>query len=275
MSKELPQYFHLHLISDATGETLKAIAKAVAVQYTEIREIEHVHALTRTKPQLDRVIQEIEAAPGMVLYTLLNEDLRSFLEERCRQLGVPCVSILDPILDVFESYLGKPTTLRVGGQHVLDTDYFRRIDALNFTLIHDDGHLPDDLSEAEIILLGISRTSKTPTSIYLANRGFKTANVPLVPGIPIPPNLETAEGPLVVGLVASPEHIVEVRQNRVMAFPERHLDDYVDRSAISEEIAYTRRLCAKKGWPVIDVTRRSIEEVAAAILKHLHDQPAL
>ena len=275
MARELPQYFHLHLISDATGDTLKTIAKAVAVQYTEIREIEHVHALTHTKHQLERVVQEIEAAPGMVLYTLLNKDLRDILEERCRRLGVPCVSILDPILDVFESYLGKPSTLRVGGQHVLDTDYFRRIDALNFTLIHDDGHLPDDLSEANIILVGISRTSKTPTSIYLANRGFKTANVPLVPGMPIPPNLETAEGPLVIGLVASPEHIVEVRQNRVMAFPDGHLDDYVNRRTIAEEIARTRRLCVKNGWPVIDVTSRSIEEVAAAILKYFHDQPAL
>ena len=187
-----PSYFHLHLVSDATGETLTIMAKAAAVQYGQIRAIEHVHPLVRTQRQLVRVLQEIESAPGIVLYTIVNRDLTSQLEARCRELGVPSLHVLEPIMKVFESYLGAPQTPIVAGQHVLDADYFRRIDALNFSMAHDDGHLPGDLNEADIIILGISRTSKTPTSIYLAQRGYKTANVPLVPSIEPPAALMRA-----------------------------------------------------------------------------------
>jgi len=177
-------------------------------------------------------------------------------------------------LQVFESYLGTKSTPTVGGQHVLDADYFRRIEALNFTMMHDDGHLPQNLNDADIILVGISRTSKTPTAIYLANRGFKTANVPLVPGLLVPPELEMPTKAFVVGLVASPERISQVRQNRVIEQAHNHLDEYVDREAIAAEIAQTRQLCARHGWPIIDVTRRSIEETAAAILRLYHDREA-
>ena len=152
---------------------------------------------------------------------------------------------------------------------MLDADYFRRIEALNFTMLHDDGHLPENLDDADILLVGISRTSKTPTSIYLANRGYKTANVPLVPGMPLPPKLDKDTGAFVVGLVASADRIAQVRQNRVLEHAASHLDTYVDREAIAAEIAETRQLCARRGWPVIDVTRRSIEETAAAILAPL------
>jgi len=267
-----PSYFHLHLISDATGETLTTIAKAAAVQYAQVRPIEHVHPLVRTQRQLDRVLQEIESTPGIVLYTVVNEQLQTALEQRCRDLAVPCLHVLEPIMKIFESYLGAPKTPIVAGQHVLDADYFRRIDALNFTMAHDDGRLPDDLNQANIIILGVSRTSKTPTSIYLAQRGYKTTNLPLVPRIEIAPALLEPHKAFVVGLVASPDRIAEIRRHRAMMMSDRDLDDYVDRTRIAEEIAHSRRLCARHGWPVIDVTRRSIEETAATIIKLMHER---
>ena len=267
-----PSYFHLHLVSDATGETLTTIAKAASVQYAQVRPIEHMHPLVRTSRQLKRVLQEIEQAPGIVLYTIVNKDLMEELERRCRELKVPCLHVLQPIMQVFESYLGAPQTPTVAGQHVLDADYFRRIDALNFTMAHDDGRLPDDLNTADIILLGISRTSKTPTSIYLAQRGYKTANLPLVPTLPLPESLAGPHKAFVVCLVASPERIAEIRRNRAILMSDRDLDDYVDRSRIASEIAYSRKICAQHGWPVIDVTRKSIEESAATIIRLLQDR---
>ena len=271
---DIPRSFHLHMISDATGETLVTIAKAVRVQYAQVRAIEHLHPLVRSQRELERVLKDVEAAPGIVLYTIFNRTLADHLEAECKRLNIPCVAALKPILQVFESYLGTKSTPTVGGQHVLDADYFRRIDALNFTMMHDDGHLPQNLNDADIVLVGISRTSKTPTAIYLANRGYKTANVPLVPGLMIPPELEMPTKAFVVGLVASPERISQVRQNRVIEQAHNHLDDYVDREAIAAEIAQTRQLCARHGWPIIDVTRRSIEETAAAIMRLYHDREA-
>jgi hypothetical protein len=202
----------------------------------------------------------------MVLYTLVEPELAQRLEAACREFGCPCLSVLDPVLNLFQSYLGTVSTQRPGAQHVLDGEYFKRIDALNFTMIHDDGQLPDDLDEADVVLVGISRTSKTPTSIYLANRGIKTANIPLVPGIPPPPALERVKRALVVGLVATPERIVQIRQNRLLALNAPETSPYVDKAAVAEEVATSRKLCARHNWPVIDVTRRSIEETAAAIL---------
>ncbi|MEG6508074.1 pyruvate, water dikinase regulatory protein [Methyloligella sp. 2.7D] len=272
MPTDIPRSFHLHMVSDATGETLTAMAKAARVQYAQFRAMEHVHPLVRTRRDLDRALAEIEAVPGIVLYTLVNADLVAQLEETCRRLNLPCVPALQPVLQAMESYLGSPSTPSVGAQHALDADYFRRIEALNFSMMHDDGHLPPHIEDADIILVGISRTSKTPTSIYLANRGFKTANVPLVSGIPIPVQLESAKHVLVVGLIASADRIAQVRHNRVLEHFQSHVDDYVDRDAIAAEIAETKQLCARHGWPVIDVTRRSIEETAAAIIRLYHDR---
>lgn len=272
MANSLPSYFHLHLISDSTGETLTTIAKAAAVQYAEVRPIEHVHPLIRNPRQLDRALQEIASAPGIVLYTIVNRDLTAELERRCRELKVPCLHVLEPIMKIFESYLGAPQTPIVAGQHVLDAEYFQRIDALNFSMAHDDGQLPTDLNTADIIILGISRTSKTPTSIYLAQRGYKTANVPIVPEIPLPEALSEPHAAFVVGLVASADRIAEIRRNRVRFLADRNLDEYVDRDRIAQEIAHSRRLCARHGWPVIDVSRRSIEETAAQILRLFHDR---
>lgn len=254
----LPSYFHLHLISDSTGETLTTIAKAAAVQYAQVRPIEHVHPMIRSMKQLARVLKEIEQAPGIVLYTVVNKELTDAIEIECRRLKVPALHVLQPIMKVFEAYLGAPQTPIVAGQHVLDADYFKRVDALNFTMAHDDGRLPDDLNQADIIILGISRTSKTPTSIYLAQRGFKTVNVPLVPGIAPPVELSHPHSAFVVGLIASPERIMEIRRNRMQMMSDRVIEGYADRQQIVTEIQESRRLFARHGWPVIDVTRRSI-----------------
>ena len=259
-------FFHLHLISDATGETLLAAGRAAAAQYKHARAIEHIYPLIRTEKQLMKVFDDIEEEPGIVLYTLVDQELAGRIDARCTEMGLPCVSVLEPVLSVFQSYLGAPAGRRVGAQHVLDADYFRRIDALNFTMEHDDGQLPADLDEADIVLIGISRTSKTPTSIYLANRGIKTANIPIVIGVPMPENLAMAKKPLIVGLIATAERISQVRQNRMLGTGGFEVQGYTDRAMINEELAYARQICTRHNWPMIDVSRRSIEETAAAIV---------
>jgi [pyruvate, water dikinase]-phosphate phosphotransferase / [pyruvate, water dikinase] kinase len=235
--------------------------------------VEHVYPLVRSQKQLDRVLDEIEEAPGIVLFTLLEKDLVSRLEDKCKEINVPSLSIIGPVMQLFEAYLGAATTGRVGAQHVLNAEYFKRIDALNYTMIHDDGQHVEGLDDADVVLVGVSRTSKTPTSIYLANRGIRTANVPLVPGIPVPSQLETLTRPLVVSLHATPERLIQVRQNRLLSMgADSSSDTYTDRQSVAEEVAFARKLSAKHEWPLLDVTRRSIEETAAAIMKLYSDR---
>jgi regulator of PEP synthase PpsR (kinase-PPPase family) len=272
MPDDQGSFFHLHLVSDATGETLITVARAAAAQYENVTAVEHVYPLVRTQKQIERVLDEIETSPGIVLYTLLDPALTGRLEDKCRELSIPSLSVLGPVLSLLKSYLGAETTSRIGAQHMLNADYFKRIDALNYTMLHDDGQHLDNLEEADIVLTGVSRTSKTPTSIYLANRGVKTANVPLIAGIPVPSQLERLQRPLVIGLFASPERIVQIRQNRLLSLRASEDDPYVDRQAVTEEIAFSRRLCARHGWPSIDVTRRSIEETAAAAMALLAER---
>ncbi|MGV6871466.1 pyruvate, water dikinase regulatory protein [Pseudochelatococcus sp. B33] len=262
-------YFHLHLVSDSTGETLLAVSRAVAAQYEGISAIEHIYPLVRSSAQLERALAAIMAEPGIVLYTLVNGELAGELARACAAESIPVLSVLDPVVNLFQSYLGTETTARPGAQHTLNAEYFKRIDAMNYTLAHDDGQTGSDLDAADVILVGVSRTSKTPTAIYLANRGIKTANVPLVPGVPLPDLLTGVRNPLVVGLVASPDRIVQIRQNRLLSLNAKDDTAYVDRDAVAAEIAESRKLCARHGWPVIDVTRRSIEETAAAIMELL------
>ena len=266
-------YFHLHLVSDSTGETLITVARAVAAQYANVTPVEHVYPLVRSQKQLDSVLDEIEEAPGIVLFTLLEKDLVARLEDKCKQINVPSLSIIGPVMQLFEAYLGAATTGRVGAQHVLNAEYFKRIDALNYTIIHDDGQHVEGLDEADVVLVGVSRTSKTPTSIYLANRCIRTANVPLVPGIPVPSQLETLTRPLVVSLHATPERLIQIRQNRLLSMgADSGSDTYVDKQSVTEEVAFARKLSAKHDWPLLDVTRRSIEETAAAIMKLYSDR---
>jgi len=260
-------YFHIHLVSDSTGETLLAVGRAATAQYESMVAIEHIYPLVRSVRHIERVIADIEAAPGIVLYTLVQQDLAAKLEEACQAAAIPCIDVLRPVFDVFRSFFNVQAIGKAGAQHAMDADYFKRIDALNFTLAHDDGALPDDIEETDVILIGISRTSKTPTSIYLANRGIRTANVPLVPGIAVADKVIAAKRPLVVCLIATAERIMHVRQNRLLALADRSQHSpYVDKASIAQEILYSKRLCAEHGWPMIDVTRRSIEETAAAIL---------
>ncbi len=261
-----PKHFHLHLVSDASGETLTTMAKAAVVQIAGAKPNRHMHPLVRNPKQLAIVMQHIELKPGIVLYTLMNPHLAELLEERCVELSVPCVAVLKPVLQAFENYLKIPARAVVAGQHTLDAEYFRRIEAMNYTLGHDDSQESDDLEKADIVLVGASRTSKTPTSIYLAHRGYKTANIPLVPNIPIPRGLEVLKLPYVVGLVAAPERLAEIRRNRLLSLNSAEFDEYTDAELIKNEIAFTKRLCAQRRWHVIDVTRKSIEETAAAII---------
>jgi regulator of PEP synthase PpsR (kinase-PPPase family) len=266
-------YFHLHLVSDSTGETLITVARAVAAQYANVTPVEHVYPLVRSQKQLERALAEIEEAPGIVLFTLLEKDLVARLEAKCQEINIPSLSIIGPVMQLFQAYLGAPTTGRVGAQHTLNAEYFKRIDALNYTMMHDDGQHVEGLEEADVVLVGVSRTSKTPTSIYLANRGIRTANVPLVPGIAIPHQVEALTKPLVVSLHATPERLIQVRQNRLLSMGAGSgNDDYIDRQAVADEVAFARRLSAKFNWAQLDVTRRSIEETAAAIMKLFTDR---
>ncbi|MDD7909528.1 kinase/pyrophosphorylase [Pseudovibrio exalbescens] len=264
--------FHLHMISDSTGETLMTVVRAVTAQFENTRPIEHVYPLIRQERQLDRVISEIESAPGIVLYTLVEPKFADQLERACQRIGTPCVNVLRPVHNVFSSFLNVDISPRVGGQHALDDEYFERMEALNYTMLHDDGQIKEDLELADVVLVGVSRTSKTPTCIYLANRGIKAANVPLVPEIKPPRQLMKLRKPLVVGLTASAERIRDIRQNRVLSTISSTDDDsYIDRKLIAQEIIRAKKLCKEQGWPLIDVTRRSIEETAAEIMSLLRE----
>lgn len=269
------RYFHLHLVSDATGETLNTVAKAAAAQYADFRPIAHIYALVRTPSQLNRALREIEEQPGIVLFTLINPDIRRQLEVQCELMGVPCLSILDPIITILSQYLNATSRPQVGGQHALNSDYFRRIDALNFTMAHDDGQNPDDLEKSDVVILGVSRTSKTPTSIYLAQRGIRTANIPIVPNIPVPAKLFETKGPLIVGLIASAERIAQIRRHRLLSLKESRSTDYIDPRLITDELILMKKICSNNDWPMIDVTRRSVEETAATILNMLSDTKRL
>ena len=265
----------MHLVSDATGETLNMVARAAAAYYADYYPIEHIYALVRTPQQLERVFSEVERQPGIVLYTLADGALRSKLEDGCRQFGIPYISILDPLISSLETYLNAKSRPHIGGQHALNDQYFRRIDALNYSLLHDDGQHLEDLESADVVIVGVSRSSKTPTSIYLAIRGFKTANVPLVPGIDLPAQLFGLERPLIVGLTASAERISQIRQHRLLGLSAGKETGYADRQIIASELVHAREICSGRGWPMIDVTRRSIEETAAAIINLLTERQSL
>jgi regulator of PEP synthase PpsR (kinase-PPPase family) len=264
---------NLHLVSDATGETLNAIARATTVQFEHVQIIYHRWSLIRTRFQLHRVLEGVESEPGPVLSTLIDKPLRGELESACQRMRVPVVNVLDPVIGMLQDALGEQATARPGRQYVLDADYFRRIDAMHYVLAHDDGQAQAGIAEADTVLVGVSRSSKTPTCFYLANRGIKAANVPLVPGLPEPPGLEDPPCP-VIGLTLDADALIEIRRHRLkliaqggVAQVRADTTDYVDIDAVKAELLWARRLCTRRGWPVIDVTRRSIEETAATVLQ--------
>lgn len=270
VARILASYFHVHLVSDSTGETLNAVFKAASAQFAAANPFEHIYALIRSRPQMEKVLADIEAAPGLVLYTVMNPELRRLLEARCSELQVPAISVLDPFIEAFSDFLGLQQTRKAGAQHEMDEAYFRRIAAIDYTLDHDDGQMTWDLEPADVVLVGVSRTSKTPTCMYLANRGVKAANIPLVPGQDPPASLFALRKPLVVGLIASPERLAQIRQSRLGGMQAAdHADDYSDLENVRAEVLNAKRLYARHRWPVIDVTRKSVEETAAAILTKL------
>lgn len=260
----------LHLISDATGETLHSLARACVAQFEGLAFVQHRWPLIRSRFQLDRVLAGIEAEPGPVLYTLTDRSLRAELKTFCDRLGLPAVSVLDPTLEMLANYVGRRIAGKPGRQYVLDADYFRRIDAMHYVLAHDDGQGEEGLLEADVVLVGVSRSSKTPTCFYLANRGIKAANVPLVPNLPPPAALDRVKCP-VIGLTLAPDALIEIRRHRLrMIGPgSYHVceSSYIDPEAVKAELLAAKRLCAQRGWPMVDVTRRSIEETATTVLQ--------
>ena len=263
---------HVHLVSDSTGETLDMVAKAGLAQFEDVPSAKHFWPMVRSEGHLDRVLDAIAAQPGLVFHTLVKHELRVRLEHRCHHLGLTAVAVLDPVVGALSAAFGREVTARVGRQHVMDAAYFARVDAIQFTIAHDDGIGAENWEEADVVLAGVSRTSKTPTAIYLANRGFKAANIPLVPQSPPPAALFGLKTPLVVGLTTSPDRLIQIRRNRLLSIGQAPETDYVDTEAVMAELAFARRMFADNGWPVIDVTRRSIEESAAAIIKLLNDR---
>lgn len=257
---------HLHLLSDSTGETLENIAKAALAQYDDVETVRHFWPMVRTEAHLERILQEVAQNPGLVIFTLVNPATRRILEQRCLALGLPAVAPLDPVNDALSGLLGQQAKARPGRQHVLDAAYFARVDAIQWTIAHDDGIAWEEWEEADIVLAGVSRSSKTPTSIYLANRGYKTANIPIVVESPPPKILYALRKPLIVGLTTSADRLIQVRRNRLLSLHQAPDTSYVEEEAVMRELAFARRMFADNGWPVIDVTRRSIEETAAAII---------
>ena len=268
-------YFNVHLVSDSTGETLNAVMRAACAQFDNVQPLEHNYYLVRSKRQLERVMREIESAPGVVWFTISDADLRMELEAFCRERGVPMLPVLDGSVAMLSRHLGMSATDKIAGQHALDAEYFERMEAINFALTHDDGQNTDGLRGADVVLLGVSRTSKTPTCVYLANRGVKAGNIPLVPGVPYPDVLDTfkdGRGPTVIGLKITVERLLQIRSQRLLALNETSQTDYVDADMVRKEVTEANRLFQRNKWKVIDVSRRSVEETAAAILNRLSEQ---
>ncbi|MGH7048933.1 MAG: pyruvate, water dikinase regulatory protein [Stellaceae bacterium] len=261
--------FHLHLVSDSTGETVQTMARACLAQFEDAQPVEHVWSMVSKRSQIERVIAGVEANPGVVLFTLVNDTLRDLLQQACRRLQIPAIPVLDPVIGALAAYLGRKSRGQPGVQHLLTNEYFARIDAMTFALNHDDGQSTWGLDEADVCLVGVSRTSKTPTCLYLANRGIKAANVPFVPGMTLPPELFDARHPLIVGLTNDPERLIQLRRNRLNMLQQDVGTDYTDLEAVRAEVREARRTFAGRHWPVIDVTRRSIEEAASAIMRML------
>ena len=265
---------HLHLLSDSTGETLEMIAKAALAQFEDADVVRHFWPMVRSRQHLDRIMGDIADNPGLVLFTLVNSETRTRLEEHCRARGLPAVPALDTVTDALEGLLGQEAKGKPGRQHLMDEAYFARVEAIQYTIAHDDGVAWEDWEEADIVLAGVSRSSKTPTSIYLANRGYKVANIPIVIESPPPPALFGIRRPLIVGLTTAPDRLVQVRRNRLLSLNQAPETAYVDTEKVGREVQYARRMFADNGWPVIDVTRRSIEETAAAVINLLNERQA-
>jgi len=258
---------HLHLVSDATGETVQSVARACLIQFDDVELSEHIWTLVRNERQLDEVIRGVEAHPGFVLFTMVDPDMRTKLQSACRRLRLPCVAVLQPVMAALSGYLKTEEHAQPGRQHTLDAEYYERISAMDYAMAHDDGQATWNLEEADVVLVGVSRTSKTPTCVYLANRGIKAANIPIVMGVDLPEDLFQLKKPLIVGLTNDTRKLLQVRRNRLRMLNDGSESEYVDPQAVRDEVNFAKRLFTEQGWPVIDISRRSIEETAAAIIQ--------
>lgn len=264
--------YHIHLVSDSTGETVSSVARAAMAQFEGFEVEEHYWSLIRTKGQVDKVLEAMAQQPGFAMYTIADQHLRQYFKEGCDRLDIPCCPVLSRVISDLSGFFGVKATPQPGRQHELDEEYFSRIEAINFSLTHDDGQSTWDLEEADIILVGASRTSKSPTSMYLAYRGFRTANIPFVPGVPLPGNLEKLVHPFIVGLTISSDVLSQIRKNRMLSLNENDENSYTDIDGIKDELKEARRVFLKNNWPVIDVTRRSVEETAATIIQYYQNR---
>lgn len=264
--------FHLHLVSDSTGETVSSVARAALAQFETVQAIEHIWPLVRTKGQLEKVITAIEQFPGVVMFTLVDQDMRETLRQAAAKKSLPCIPILGHVVRELSNYLDEEATGHSGAQYEMSEDYFARIDAINYALEHDDGQATWELEHADVVIVGPSRTSKSPTCVYLAYRGYKAANVPYVPACPLPENLTSLKQPLVVGLTISPDRLIDIRTSRMQAMQQEARTNYVDEEHVQSEIDTSKRLFRQQNWPVIDVTRRSVEETATLIIQYRERQ---
>lgn len=260
--------FHVHLVSDSTGETVGSVARAAIAQFDNVDAEEHIWTLVRTKTQMQKVLSGIEEQPGMVLFTIVDPELRSMLVKHCQRMALPSVPVIAPVIKEISSYIGEKTQGKVGKQHELDEDYFERVEAINFALAHDDGQAHWELEESDVVLVGPSRTSKSPTCVYLAYRGLKASNVPYVKDCPLPESLFKLKSPLIVGLTISPDHLQQIRKTRLLSLKEEKDTNYIDGEFIQQEVDDSRKLFRSNGWPIIDVSRRSVEETAATIVQY-------
>ena len=260
--------YNVYLVSDSTGETLDRIFLSLKSQFSNFEYQKKEFAFVRTEQQIDKIIKECNKIKNcLILYTIVETKLAKYISFKSDENNVPCFGILGNLILSFSKLLNQKAIHKPSAQHVLDDDYYKRIEAIQFTMTHDDGKKLDDINSADVILLGVSRTSKTPTSIYLANRGYKTVNIPLVLDHKIPKDLYSNNTSCIVGLIADPERLSEIRRNRVAIMQDQNLKEYTDLEFIKNEVEDSKKLFKKNNWPVIDVTRKSVEETAASILK--------
>ena len=261
--------YQIYLISDATGETLDRIFTAIKAQFKNINYKIHTYSFTRTENQILKILENAEKEKNsIILYSIVDSNLAKYLAKNSDIKKIPCFGVLGDLILSFSKLLNQKASHQPSGQYALDEDYYKRIEAIQFTMNHDDGKQTEDIEDSDIVLLGVSRTSKTPTSIYLANRGYKTSNIPIVNEKSIPQKLLNNNLKFcVVGLIFEAERLHDVRKNRLAHLKEDEGSDYVDLDKIRKEVEYSKKLFKKKQWPVIDVTRKSVEETAASIIK--------
>jgi len=261
--------YQVYQVSDSTGETLDRIFLALKAQFSNF-EYKTIHfSFTRTKNQMDKIISKCKEEKNVIiLYTIVDQALAKYLADKCKNNNIPCFEVLGNLISDFSKLLKQEASRKPSGQHVLDEEYYKRIEAVQFTMSHDDGKIISDLDKSDILLVGISRTSKTPTSIYLANRGYRTANVPIIPNKNLPQQLiESSKKTCTIGLVCDPSRLVDVRRNRIESLQEDRPGNYIDEKNIMNELENSKKLFKKYNWPTIDVTRKSVEETAASIIK--------